>query len=210
MKNKKLLLASLIVVLVASTLVGCGPKKDKDMVTMVTDMGGVDDKSFNQSAWEGLEEFREKYDKIEVKFIESNSEDEYSPNLQAAVDEGSDLTWAVGYMMASQLQEVAEANPDTSFAIIDWAPEDEDEALENVSYVMFKQNEGSFLVGLIAGLTTKSNKVGFVGGMSGGLIKEFEVGYRAGVKTANPDAEVYFDYAEDWGNLEKANRLQPQ
>lgn len=207
--SKKLLLASLVLMLVVGSLMGCASTKvELKTVTMVTDSGGVDDKCFNQSAWEELESFRDaNKDKVKVNYIESSSADDYAPNLTASVTEGAGLTWAVGYMMAEELQKAAENNPDVQFAIIDWAPETADEALENVSYVTFKEHEGSFLVGLIAGLTTKSNNVGFVGGMSGGLIKKFEVGFCAGVKTANPDAKVQIEYAEDWDNLDKGEQI---
>lgn len=208
--GKKLLLASLVLVLVVGSLVGCTKPTPAELktVTMVTDSGGVDDKSFNQSAWEGLKTFGDaNADKVKVNYIESSTADDYAPNLTASVTEGAGLTWAVGYMMAEQLQDAAKNNADVQFGIIDWAPETAEEALDNVSYVTFKENEGSFLVGLIAGLTTESNNVGFVGGMSGGLIKKFEVGFVAGVKAANPDAKVQIEYAEDWGNLDKGEQI---
>ncbi|NLY53471.1 MAG: BMP family ABC transporter substrate-binding protein [Firmicutes bacterium] len=203
--RKKLLLTSLILVLVVSSLVGCSKPQT---VTMVTDSGGVDDKSFNQSAWEGLEAFRDaNKGKVEVNYIESSSEEDYQPNLTAAVDKGAGLTWAVGYMMAQQLQDTAKSNSKVSFGIIDWAPAEEDEVLDNVAYVTFKEHEGSFLVGLIAGLTTETNNVGFVGGMSGGVIEKFEVGFHAGVKAANPDARVQIQYAESWGDIPKGKQI---
>lgn len=209
--GKKLLLASLVLVLVVGSLVGCTkptPPVTLKTVTMVTDQGGVDDKSFNQSAWEGLSAFGDaNKDKVKVNYIESSTADDYAPNLTASVTQGAGLTWAVGYMMAEQLQDAAKSNSDVQFGIIDWAPATADEALANVSYVTFKENEGSFLVGLIAGLTTESNNVGFVGGMSGGLIKKFEVGFVAGVKAVNPDAKVQIEYAEDWGNLDKGEQI---
>ncbi|HHW98099.1 MAG TPA: BMP family ABC transporter substrate-binding protein [Firmicutes bacterium] len=211
--GKKLLLASLVLVLVVGSLVGCtqtpgGGDADLKKVTMVTDQGGVDDKSFNQAAWTGLDAFgNANSSKVTVNYLESNSAEDYAPNLTAAVDQGAGLVWAVGYMMADQLTDAAKNNTDTQFGIIDWAPASEADALSNVAYVVFKENEGSFLVGLIAGLTTKTNNVGFVGGMSGGVIEKFEVGFHAGVKAANPDATVQIQYAEDWGDIAKGEQI---
>lgn len=203
--GKKLLLATLILGLVIGSLVGCSKPKT---VFMVTDQGGVDDKSFNQASWAGLKSFGDdNASKVKVDYVESSNADDYAPNLTAAVDKGAGLVWAVGYMMADQLQDAAKSNDKIQFGIVDSAPAKEEDVLPNVAYVVFKENEGSFLVGLIAGLTTKTNKVGFVGGMSGGVIEKFEVGFHAGVKAANPDAEVQIQYAEAWGDIAKGEQI---
>lgn len=214
---KKLLLMAVVLAVALAGLVGCTqpvepPEGDGDeeskTVIMVTDSGGVDDKSFNQAAWTGVQEFGDAHEsEVEVTYIESSSEDDYAPNLTAAVERGAGLVWAVGYMMADQLQDAAESNPDVNFGIIDWAPESDDGLLPNVAYVTFKENEGSFLVGLIAGLTTETNNVGFVGGMSGGVIEKFEAGFHAGVKAANPEAQVQIQYAESWGDSNKGKQI---
>ncbi len=212
--GKKLLYASLVLMLVVGSLVGCtsggngnGGEAELKKVIMVTDQGGVDDKSFNQAAWTGLSSFGDAHaDKVKVDYVESHSAEDYAPNLTAAVDQGAGLVWAVGYMMAEQLTEAAENNPDNQFGIIDWAP-DAANALPNVAYVVFKEHEGSFLVGLIAGLTTKTNNVGFVGGMSGGVIEKFEVGFHAGVKAVNPEATVQIQYAEAWDQIAKGEQI---
>lgn len=208
--SKRLLFATLALVLAVGSLVGCKPAApaEKGLVIMVTDQGGVDDRSFNQTAWAGLTSFgKANAAKVDYDYVESNTEDDYAPNLTAAVDKGAGLVWAVGYMMAPQLDDAAKSNPDTKFGIIDSAPADEADALANVAYVVFKEHEGSFLVGLIAGLTTETNNVGFVGGMDGVVIQKFEVGFRAGVKAANPDATVQVQYAEAWDNISKGEQI---
>lgn len=212
--GKKLLLVTLVLALALATLIGCTPAGgnedpvEKKKVIMVTDSGGVDDKSFNQAAWTGLDSFGDaNAEKVVVDYVESNSAEDYAPNLTAAVDQGAGLVWGVGYMMADQLDDAAKNNPDTRFGLIDSAPADEADALANVAYVVFNENEGSFLVGLIAGLTTETNNVGFVGGMSGGVIEKFEAGFHAGVKAANPEATVQVQYAEDWGDLAKGEQI---
>lgn len=180
---------------------------EEKVVFMVTDMGGVDDRSFNESGWEGFKRFRDEIDGWTAEYIESNSDEDYIPNLRKAVESGAELVWAIGYMMADHLDAVAVDNPDKFFAIIDW---ETDEPRDNVSYVVFKEHEGSFLVGLVAGLMTESNKIGFIGGMEGDLIKKFEVGFRAGVFTVNPDAEVIVQYAQSWSDTEKGNQIANQ
>jgi basic membrane protein A len=181
----------------------------KDKVVMVTDMGGLNDRSFNESSWEGLDKtFRAEYGSkgVTVQALESKTQDDYTPNLTAAVNGGSDMTWAIGYMMADALEKDAGQFPGQHFGIIDSGAPAEN-AKSNVAYVSFKEEEGSFLVGVVAGLMTKSNKVGFVGGMSGDLIKKFEVGYRAGVLTVNPKAEILVQYAESWTDDAKGETI---
>ena len=157
-------------------------------VAMVTDIGGVNDNSFNQSAWEGLQAFGAEYG-VKVDYLQSQSDADYVPNLTQFVRNGADLTWGIGFLMADAVRQVAEQNPDAKLAIID-----ETVDAPNVASVTFKEHEGSFLVGVVAGLMTKTNKIGFVGGMEIPVIKRFEAGFTAGVKAANPDAEVIIDY----------------
>ena len=213
----KKFLALMFAVMLVATLAACGPTNGDDngngdpdpdsMVFMVTDMGGVDDASFNESAWNGLVEFGEMTTGWDVDYIESNVEEDYIPNLTAAVDAGAELVWAIGFMMADHLDTVAQDNPDKFFAIIDWAQED---LRSNVAYVVFNEHEGSFLVGLIAGLTTESNVIGFIGGMEGDLIIKFESGFLAGVHAVNPDAEVIVQYAQSWSDTTMGEQLATQ
>ena len=207
---KKWLALFLVLVLVL-VVAGCAPntepgtEPDEDkLVYMVTDMGGVDDASFNESAWKGLERFKDEIEGWTADYIESKSDEDYNPNLRTAVESGAELIWAIGYMMADHLDAVAADNPEKNFAIIDWGQEN---LRDNVAYVLFKENEGSFLVGMIAGLTTESNVIGFIGGMEGDLIRRFEVGFRAGVHYVNPDAEVLVQYAQSWVDTEKGAQI---
>ncbi|KAF4324704.1 hypothetical protein G195_001938 [Phytophthora kernoviae 00238/432] len=167
---------------------------------MVTDVGGVNDKSFNQSAWEALQA-TETETGVAVKYLQSKSDEEYIPNLNEFVKGGYDLTWGIGFQLADAIKTVAEQNPDSKLAIIDSVVD-----APNVKSVTFAEEEGSYLVGVVAGLTTKSNKIGFVGGMESPLIKKFEVGFREGVKAVNPNAEFIPNYtgAFDKPDLGKA------
>lgn len=158
-------------------------------VGMVTDVGGVNDKSFNQSAWEALQAL-EAEDGVKIQYLQSNSNADYEPNLNQFVKGGYDLTWGIGFDLGDAIGKVAGENPESNLAIIDSVVD-----APNVQSVTFSENEGSFLVGVVAGLTTQTNKVGFIGGMESPVIKRFEVGFKAGVEAANPDAEVIIMYA---------------
>ncbi|WP_254639567.1 BMP family protein [Cohnella sp. GbtcB17] len=163
-------------------------------IGMVTDLGGVNDKSFNQQAWEALEKIG-KDTGAEPKYLESKKDSDYIPFLTKFVKDGYDLTWGIGFLFAEAATTVAKANPESKLALIDTTPT---EALPNVESVLFKENEGSYLVGVVAGLTTKTNKIGFVGGMELPVIKKFEAGFKAGVAAVNPNAKVDVNYVGDF------------
>jgi len=169
-------------------------------IGMVTDIGGVNDKSFNQSAWEGLKAL-EKQTGAKVKNIESKSDADYTPNLNQFVKDNYNLTWGIGFLMGDAVKAVATQNPNAKLAIIDNVVD-----APNVESVTFSEQEGSFLVGVVAGLTTKTNKIGFVGGIDIPVIKRFEAGFKAGVAAVNPNAKVQVNYtgAFDKPDLGKA------
>jgi len=155
-------------------------------VGLVTDVGGVNDGSFNQSAWEGLQRAGKDLG-IEVNYLESKGDADYTPNIEAFMDEDYDLIICVGYMLADATRAAAEANPDQQFAIID---DSSCSDLPNVTCLMFKQEQASYLVGYVAGMMTKTNNVGFVLGMASDTMHLFGYGYVAGVLDANPEATV--------------------
>ena len=155
-------------------------------IGMVTDVGGVNDGSFNQSAWEGLQRAGEAFG-CEVKYIESKGDADYVPNIESFLDEDYDLIVCVGYMMADAVRDAAELYPDQKFAIIDDASNAD---LDNVTCMMFEQEQASYLVGLAAGYTTESNIVGFVTGAANETMNSFGYGYCAGVLDAKPDATI--------------------
>jgi len=218
LKKRKFGLA-LSLILAAGTMLGaCGnaekddakdngaDKKENFTVAMVTDIGGVDDKSFNQSAWEGLKSFGEENGlekgKDGYNYLQSKSDADYTTNLNTLVREDYNLIFAIGYALAESVADVADQRPEAQFAIVDSVVEK-----DNVASITFKEHQGSFLVGVIAGLQTKTNKVGFVGGVEGELIKKFEVGFIAGVKSVNPKAEVVSKYAGSFGDAAKGKSI---
>ena len=165
-------------------------------IGMVTDVGGVNDGSFNQSAWEGLQRAAENFG-CEVKYIESKGDADFVPNIESFLDEDYDLIVCVGYMMADAVRDAAELYPDQKFAIIDDASNAD---LDNVTCMMFEQEQASYLVGLAAGYTTESNIVGFVTGAANETMNSFGYGYCAGVLDANPDATILQYNANNFGD----------
>ena len=154
-------------------------------IGLITDVGGVNDGSFNQSSWEGLERAGEELG-VTVNYLESATDADYAPNMETFVDEDYDLIISVGYMLADATRAAAEANPDTKFAIIDDSSID----LPNVTSLIFHAEQASYLVGYVAGLTTKTNNIGFVVGMTNETMNQFGYGYCAGAIDANPDITV--------------------
>ena len=140
----------------------------------------------------------------DFKYLQSNAQSDYEPNLNTLVHNngGYDLIFGIGYLMEDAVKKVANANPKTNFAIVDDVID-----APNVTSITFKEEQGSFLVGVVAGLTTKSNKIGFVGGEKSALIKKFENGFKAGVKTVNPDAEVLVQYAGSFAAADKGQAI---
>ena len=154
-------------------------------IGLITDVGGVNDGSFNQSAWEGLQRAMAELG-VEANYLESATDADYVPNIETFIDEEYDLIISVGYMLADATKAAAEANPDVKFAIIDDATIE----LDNVSCLMFKQEQASYLVGYVAGLMTESNNIGFVIGMANDNMNLFGYGYCAGALDANPDVTI--------------------
>lgn len=173
-------------------------------VAMVTDVGGVNDQSFNQSAWEGLK-MAEKELGVKTAYKESRQDADYAPNLETLTDAENDLIWGIGFLMADAIKSTAQINPDQYYAIIDFFYGDETPA--NVSCAIFQEEQPSFLVGYIAGKMTKSNKIGFVGGIKFPLIEKFEYGYMAGAKLSNPDVEILRQYAESFTDAAKGKAI---
>ena len=169
---------------------------EKVKIGMVTDVGGVNDKSFNQTSWEGLQGLDPEV--FEVAYLESKTDADYQTNINTFIDEEYDLIICVGYMLADATREAAEANPDQKFAIIDDASCAD---LDNVACLMFAQEQASYLVGLVAGSVTESNTVGYVQGMVSDSMNLFGIGYIAGVLEACPEAEVLQYNANNFGDI---------
>ncbi|MCA1827683.1 MAG: BMP family ABC transporter substrate-binding protein [Myxococcales bacterium] len=138
--------------------------------------------------------------------LSGKAQEDYEPNLQLLVDQGVELVVAVGFMMEPAVRAVSARNPDARFLLIDspvLEPSGKPTTVPNVRAVVFKENEGSMLAGALAGELTKTNKIGFVGGMQLPLIKKFEAGFRAGVRQVNRKADVLIAYTGTFDDEKK-------
>ncbi len=166
-------------------------------IGMVTDVGGVNDNSFNQTSWEGLVALAAEDPSFEVNYLESKTDADYQTNINTFIDEGYDLIICVGYMLADATREAAEDNPDQLFAIIDDASID----LPNVACLMFAQEQASYLVGLVAGCVTTSKTVGYIQGMVSDSMNLFGIGFITGVLETCPEATVLQYNANNFGDI---------
>ena len=161
------------------------PKSAEIKPAIVYDKGGKFDKSFNEGVFVGAERFRTETG-VAFRDFEPANDAQIEQALRRFARDGHSPIIAVGFSQATALQKVAAEFPDLKFTIIDMVVE-----LPNVQSVVFKEHEGSYLVGLLAGLASKSGKVGFVGGMDIPLIRRFACGYIQGVRAAKKDAEIF-------------------
>lgn len=148
---------------------------------LVTDTGGVDDKSFNQSAWEGLQAWGKENGLSKdngFTYFQSNSESDFATNLSSAADQGYNLIFGVGFALHDAVADAAKDNEDKNYVIVDDVISDQ----SNVESVLFADNEGAYLAGVAAAMQTKTKKVGFVGGVSSDTITRFQAGFEEGVK----------------------------
>jgi len=196
-KNSKILIAILITII----LLGAGffvfrgfsnnklPDTDKKVhIGLVTNLNGLGDNSFNDLAHNALLDSKEKY-KIEFDVLEPKNEEETEKDLRKFSEQKFDLIISMGFNSAEAVNNVATEFPDIKFVTIDNVVDK-----PNVASITFKEEEGSYLAGIMAGMMTKSNKIGFIGGVDIPIIKKFEVGFSAGVKSVNTDASVISEY----------------
>ena len=204
--NKKIASAIAATLMLGTVLVGCGngnsgSEKVKHTAALVTDGGSIDDKSFNQSAWEGLEAWG-KENKLEkgvngYNYAQSNSDADFTPNINKLIKAKYSTIFGIGYKLAPAIKKTAKQNPKTNFVIIDDVVSG-----KNVASVTFKSEQSSFLAGVAAAETTKTNKVGFLGGVKRDVITTFEKGFIQGVHAVNPKITVDVKYA---GSFTKAD-----
>ena len=198
---KKALFVLLIAALVAA------PAFAQFKVGLVTDVGGIDYKSFNQGTWEGIVKFAKDYKlpKANYKYLQSSAEADYVPNLSTFADEGLNLIIAPGFLFEKAMGDVAALNPLRKFMIIDSVV-----GKPNVASAVFSEHEGSYLVGVAAALKAKAdgkNILGFLGGMQFPLIEKFQAGFEQGVKAVDPSLKILVDYAGDFAAPDKGQAL---
>jgi basic membrane protein A and related proteins len=179
--------------------------RSKVRVGIVFDIGGKDDRSFNAAAFEGVRRAERELG-IVLRDVEPGNPTSIEPAMRAFAERGYDLVIGVGFAQAPIMEVVARDYPNINFAIVDGVSE-----LPNVASLVFKEHQGSYLVGMIAARTTKTGKLGFVGGMDIPLIHRFAKGYEEGAKAVNPNIEVYRNFVgvtdSAWNNPGKGKEL---
>ena len=177
-------------------------EKENYKVGLVLSIGGVNDESFNQSAWEGALKASEEYG-VEVSYLEANSESDYTPNIETLIDRDTDLIVGVGYQVGTSIKEAVEVYPDQNFVMIDETYEEGEEIPNNIRPITFNEKEAGYLVGLIAGKTTKTNVISCIGGFDIPSLTPFFEGYEEGAKEVNPNIKVLKQYINSFTDASK-------
>jgi basic membrane protein A and related proteins len=175
----------------------------KIKVGLVTDIGGLNDRGFNSLANKGLEDAKAQLG-IEGRVLESKSDADYIPNLSEFGDQGYDLIISVGFLMTDATTKAAKAYPDSTFAIVDSAF---DPPIDNAQGLLFKEQETGCLVGAVAGLTSKSGTITWVGGQKIPPVDRFIAGYQFCAKKVNPDIKVSGSYSQDFVDQAKCKEI---
>lgn len=196
---------SLTLVLAVAAAASFAAAQGTVRVGMAFDAGGKFDKSFNQSAYEGSQRAAKQLG-VQTKDFEPSDPSQTVQGIRSFANEGFDLTIGVGFANNASITQVAKENPDLAFGLVD-----DVSPAKNVASLVFSEQEGSYLVGYLAGLNSSTGVVGFVGGMDVPLIHKFEAGYTAGVKAARPGARVIAQYVgttpDAWNNPGKAKEI---
>lgn len=214
-KTKIKVLALVTTLALSIGLVGCSQPKENSKensekedynVVLILSEGGVNDESFNQSAWEGALSAKEEYG-VDVKYLESHQQSDYISNIEIAIDEDPDLIIGVGFQLADAIEKSSKLYPDTNFAIIDASYE---EIPKNVQPILFNEEQSGYIVGLIASQMTETNKVGFIGGMDIPSVSNFLVGFEKAIKEVNSDIEILSQYANSFTDTSKGRAIAEQ
>ncbi len=197
----------ILLILVTAILGGCSGQKpsstidnkEKIQVGLVFDIGGLGDKSFNDQAYTGLKKAAAEYSLEmgkDIEYLEPAEAADRETALRQMASKKKALIFGIGFIFSEDVNRIAKDFPETKFACVDYvSPANEADIPPNVVGLKYKEEEGAFLVGALASMVTKTNKIGFVGGMQSPLIKKFEAGYKAGAHYANPKCVVIANYA---------------
>lgn len=163
-------------------------------VGLVFDIGGRGDKSFNDAAYAGLERAKTELG-VTTSYVEPGEAMDREASLRQLAVAGNQVVFGIGFMFTDDITAMAAEFPQQTFACVDYSILPGKALPPNLAALTFKENEGSFLVGALAALTSKTHTIGFVGGMDSPLIQKFEAGFRAGARTADPTCTVLVNYA---------------
>jgi len=186
------------------------PEAAKIKVGMVTDIGGLNDRSFNEAAYKGLQQAESELG-VEIRALTSKAPTDYVPNLTSLARQQYDLIIAVGFLMAEDTEKIANQFPDTNFAIIDSSQAAMKSQPKNLEGLLFKENEAGYLVGYMAGLYVKDKGgdqvVSTVGGLKIPPVDAYIAGFQKGARDANPDIDTLNGYSEDFVDQAKCKEL---
>ncbi|WP_106497379.1 BMP family lipoprotein [Lentibacillus sp. Marseille-P4043] len=197
---RRLFLVALVFLCACSAGTANQETNDVTSVGLLVSDGGLGDGSFSDSAFQGLEKAR---DELGIVFdYREPLENDFKEKLEELIKAGHDVVIGLGFNAAPAVDELAEKYPEQQFILVD-AVSDK----KNVTSITFKENEGGYLIGLIAGMKTKSDTVGFIGGENAPVIQNFEKGFKKGVKEVNKDAKVLVDYANTFNDDQKGAEL---
>ena len=213
--KKRVFAVGAIALASVTVLAGCrshgsaaaGKAKTDLKVAVITDTGGINDRSFNQSAWEGLEAWGKENNLTKGKgfnYYQSNSASDYTQNFNQAQSAGYKLQIGVGFSLEQAIESAAKNNPKSDYLIVDSGPT---KPIKNVASALFADNEGAYLAGVAAAKASKTGKIGFIGGMQSAVITRFQVGYEAGAKSVNPNIKVDVQYAQSFEDAGKGKTI---
>jgi basic membrane protein A len=196
--------AVLLALAVVAGGAGCAGKQSASgavRIGMVTDVGGLGDRSFNDSAYAGLVRAKSELH-VDTTVLQSRSAADYQINMTVLANKEYDEIFAIGFLMARDVAEVAERYPQRHFSIIDAVVDQ-----PNVTSVTFKEEEGSFLAGALAAMTTKTKTIAFLGGIDIPLLRKFEAGYAAGARQVDPSVKVLVKYVGSFEDVASGKEL---
>jgi basic membrane protein A len=216
---KKLLSLGMVAVGLGLVLTACGgsnsgsdssSKSGSDFsAALITNVGGIDDKSFLQSAWEGMEKFGKENGMKKgagpntYNYFQSNKEADYTPNINSAVQGKYNLIYGVGFAIKQAITDGAKANPKTNFVMIDDVIPD----MKNVVSATFRDQEAAYLAGVASATTSKTGKIGYIGGIESDVLDRFEAGYMAGAKSVNKNIKIERQYVGSFADSAKAKTM---
>lgn len=216
-KFRRFVSLSLLLTAVGLVLAACSGKRSggngkttEHSIALVTNNTGVDDHSFNQSAWEGLQAYGKEHDLRKgpggYNYFESSSASDHIPNIEQAINAKYKTIVGVGFELTDSIKTEAKKHPKTNFIMIDNVIN-----LPNVASATFKSNDSSYLAGIAAAYTTKTNTVGFIGGARGVIIDMFDAGFTKGVedgaKAQGKKIKVLNDYVGDFNSVDKGKMI---
>ncbi|OHP85863.1 hypothetical protein HMPREF2628_08720 [Streptococcus sp. HMSC063B03] len=213
--NKKQWLGLGLVAVAAVGLAACGNRSSRNAASssdvktkaaIVTDTGGVDDKSFNQSAWEGLQDWGKEHNLSKgngFTYYQSDSEADYGNNFNTAASNNYNLVFGIGFKLKDAVNDAAREHSDKNYVLIDDVLKDQ----KNVVSATFADNEAAYLAGVAAAKTTKTKQVGFIGGLESEVILRFAAGFKAGVESVDPSIKVQVDYAGSFSDAAKGKTI---